>query len=280
MGTSSSNSGTNGNTPIIPSWVDTPSDKKETVPPSKKREESSPSPKRPTIPEKGDKNRFQGARKLFSQYASSNGSDKRSLKGSISKYVTHSLGGSKNASKRMGISKTASVNLLNFLSTASSQGFEKALDSIGLPNLAGKPIDDIFIGLIDHICPSDGAVDIGITRDAYIKTVADLASADVGSLNSLSEEQVKTVFEIFATYTIEARICNDIGTKSISLPTNVDSIVKVQNQLRDFIKGAVADAINREFKKGKGLTQKKTRSFVDKVYRQAFSILEVLGNEE
>ncbi|EPG64648.1 Qat anti-phage system associated protein QatB [Leptospira wolffii] len=280
MGTSNSNSGTAGNTPIIPSWVDTPSDKKETVPRSKKQEESPPSPKRPNIPEKGDNNRFQLARTLFSKYASSNGSDKRSLKGSISRYVSHSLGGSKNASKRMAISKIASVNLLNFLSTTSSNGIEAALDSIGLPNLAGKPIDDIFIGLIDHICPSDGAVDIGITRDAYIKTVADLASENVGSLNSLSEEQIRTVFEIFATYTIEARICNDVGTKSISLPTNVDDIVKVQSQLRDFIKGAVADAINREFKKGNGLTAKKTRSFVDKVYQQAFNILEVLGKEE
>ncbi|EMO56822.1 hypothetical protein LEP1GSC161_2756 [Leptospira santarosai str. CBC1416] len=280
MGTSSSNSGSSGNTPIIPSWIDAPPDKKEPSPAKKKSEEFPPAPKRPVMPEKGLNKRFQGARTLFSKYASSDGSDRRSLKKSISRYVSHSLNGSKNASKRMGISKVAGVNLLNFLSTASATGIEKALTSVGLSNLAGRPIDDIFINLVDYICPSGGTVDIGITRDAYIKTVADLASEDVGSLSNLSEEQIKTFFEIFATYTIEARICNDIGTKSILLPTNVEAIIKVHNQLHSFIKRAVSDAISREYKRGNGLTVGKTHGFVDKVYQQAFNILESLGNEE
>ncbi|EMO55152.1 Qat anti-phage system associated protein QatB [Leptospira noguchii] len=280
MGTSSSNSGSSGNTPIIPSWIDSPTDKKGPIPAGKKSEEFPPAPKRPVIPEKGNSNRFQGSRTLFSKYASSNGLDGRSLKNSISKYVSHSLSGSKNASKRMAIPKITGVNLLNFLSTASATGIEKALNSVGLSNLAGKPINDIFISLIDHFCPSGGTVDIGITRDAYIKTVSDLASADVESLSNLSEEQIKIFFEIFATYTIEARICNDIGTKSILLPTNVEAIIKVQNQLHYFIKRAVSDAISREYKKGNSLTVKKTKSFVDKVYQQAFNILEYLGDEE
>lgn len=279
MGTSSSNSGTAGNTPIIPSWVENPVEpadskhkgKKETIPPS---------PNREPIPESGDNDRFQAARTSFSKYASSNGGDKRSLKNSLSRYVSHSLSGSRNASKRMAISQVAGTKLINFLTSVSSNGIEKTLESYGLSSLRGRPIDEIFVNLVDHICPSDGSVDVGIARDAYIKTVADLAEADINNLDNLSEEQVKTIFEIFATYTIEARICNDIGTKSISLPTNVEGIIKVQRQLRDFIKGTVAHVINREYKKTKGLTVSKARSLVNKVYQQTFSILETLGDEE
>lgn len=113
----------------------------------------------------------------------------------------------------MGASRGAGARLLGFLTDAQTRGGREALRSLNLEELAGRPIAEVFIGLADYICPSAGTVDEGIAREAFIETIIELTTLGVTDLDALTPDQMQTVFELYATHAIEARLCNDIGTK-------------------------------------------------------------------
>lgn len=180
----------------------------------------------------------------------------------------------------MGSSRRSAARLADFLGTVRSEGVAEALRTLDLGALAGQPIEVIFAGLADYICPEGGSIDEGIARDAFIETIVDLADAGIHDLDALSVEQMQTVFEIYATHTIEARICNDIGTKMVSLPASAAAAQRVQDQLHDFIQRAVSDALADASTSIGALSFDKVESFVGEVYQSAFEILQILGDGE
>ncbi|HHQ4527091.1 Qat anti-phage system associated protein QatB [Aeromonas encheleia] len=286
MGTSTAYSGPNGGTPLIPSWLGdapTPTPSGGGAPdslPSPDEGKPPESPNRPPIPKMADPQRFSGARSNFTRFAGSGGSDRASLGRAISSYVSKSTGGSRQAAQRMGSSRAAGSRLLGFLADAQARGVREALRELNLESLAGRPISEIFIGLADHICPGTGTVDEGIARDAYIETVVELASEGLTDLSTFTPEQMQMVFELYATHAIEARILNDIGTKAVMMPASAQVAHRVEQQLRDFIRGGVSDALVREREKSPTLSSERVHAFVDAVYESAFSILQALGEAE
>ena len=112
----------------------------------------------------------------------------------------------------MGSSRGVGAGLVRFLNDASANGVREALRTLNLESLAGRPIEEVFAGLADYICPEGGSIDEGIARDAFVETIADLAGAGITDIDALTPGQIQTVFELYATHAIEARICNDIGT--------------------------------------------------------------------
>jgi len=180
----------------------------------------------------------------------------------------------------MGASRGAGARLLGFLTDAQARGAREALRSLNLEELAGRPIAEVFIGLADYICPSAGTVDEGIAREAFIETIIELTTLGVTDLDALTSDQMQTVFELYATHAIEARLCNDIGTKLITVPNDAQAALRVQGQLRDFIRNGVSDALTAARAETPTLTQDRVNSFVDSVYERAFGILQALGNAE
>lgn len=287
MGTSTAYGGPGGGTPLIPSWLDnetpisppdngTGSDGQQ---PTDSPEPLTP-PNLPPIPTAADPQRFSSARSNFTRFAGSGGTDRASLGRAISKYVSTSSGGARQAAQRMGASRGASVRLLGFLADAQAKGVNEALRSLELESLAGRPITEIFVGLADYICPGAGTVDEGIAREAYIETIVELASEGLTDLNTFTPDQMHTVFELYATHAIEARICNDIGTKAVSMPINAHSAHLVEQQVRDFIRGGVSDALARAQTGTHFLTPEQIQGFVDTIYESAFGILQALGEAE
>jgi hypothetical protein len=121
------------------------------------------------------------------------------------------------AVQRMGASRHAGARLLGFLADAQVGGVREALRSLDFEALAGRPIVEIFIGLADYICPGDGTVDEGIAREAYVETIIELTTEGLTDLSTFTPDQMQTVFELYATHAIEARICNDIGAKVVTM---------------------------------------------------------------
>lgn len=287
MGTSSAYGGPGGGTPLVPSWLgpdggapatpaapDAPpgGDAPAPVPPTP--------PNRPEIPPLADPNRFTGARNNFTRYASSGGTDRVRLGRAVSGYVSTASGGAHQAAQRMGASRRAGAQLLSFLTNTQVHGAREALRALNLEGLAGRPIDEIFVGLADYICPSAGTIDDGIAREAFIETIIELTTLGVTDLDALTPDQMQTVFELYATHAIEARLCNDIGTKLITAPANAQAALRVQEQLRDFIRNAVSDALTEARVETPTLPQDRVQSFVDTVYERAFGILQALGDAE
>ncbi len=180
----------------------------------------------------------------------------------------------------MGASRTTSAGLLNFLSSAAANGTREALRTLKLESLAGRPIQEIFLGLADYICPDGGTVDEGIAREAFIETIADLTEAGITDLDALTLDQIQTIFELYATNAIEARLCNDIGANAVTFPDDVHDALRVESQLHDFIYRSVADALTAARDGLQNLTPDRVLGFVTRVYEQAFGILQSLGEAE
>jgi len=149
-----------------------------------------------------------------------------------------------------------------------------------LENLAGLPINEIFLGMIDYICPDGGNVDEGIARDAFIETIADLAENGIADLGALNPNQMQTVFELYTTHTIENRLYNDVGTKIIQFPSDARAALQIQSQVHDFIRRGVVDALSAGRDKLLSLTQSGIQRFVDQIYEMAFEILRNLSATE
>ena len=282
MGTSNSYGGPNGRNPLVPSWLEPNkgSSNEENDKPSIPQVDSPlEPPELPPIPPACDPVRFSIARNNYSRFARSGGQDRSSLGRAVSKYISRSLGGAKQAAQRMGPSRTVGAKLVNFLTTATNQGVPQALKAFNLQILSGRPIEEVFIGLASYICPEGGTIDESIARDAFIETIADLAENGITSLDGLTSAQIRMIFELYATHAIEERLFNDIGAKTIVLPAN-EEVAKVQELLHDFIRRGVEDALNKAQTTIQSLTLEQAHNFVDDIYEQAFMILQSLGEAE
>lgn len=180
----------------------------------------------------------------------------------------------------MGSARGAGNRLLGFLSDTVTRGATEALRALNLGALVGRPVEEIFLGLADYVCPDGGSIDEGIAREAFIETITDLASAGITDLDGLTADQMQTVFELYATNAIEARLCNDIGAKLIILPSDSRVAARVQAQLNDFIRRGVADALTAARTAAGVLTPDRVLQFVGSVYEQAFGILQTMGDAE
>ncbi len=289
MGTSTAYGGPGGGTPLVPSWLGSDDDAGGPAPPpipptgAPADDPASPvplPPVRPAIPTSADSSRFTAPRSNFTRFAHSGGSDRASLGRAVSGYVSKSSGGARQAAQRMGASRGSGARLLGFLADVQVRGATEALRSLDLEGLAGRPIDEVFMGLADYICPNVGTVDEGIAREAFIETIVDLSTLGVTDLDALSPDQMQTVFELYATHAIEARLCNDIGTKLVTAPADPQVALRVQSQLRDFIRNGVSDALTAARAETPNLTQDRVHAFVDTVYERAFGILQALGDAE
>ena len=305
MGTSSSFGGAGSGTPLVPSWLQDaggaagtaggapvdgggdgaggaqPTPQPGSPPAAAPGAGAPPAPApRPVTPVAGPSARFTAARTAFSKFASSGGSDRRNLGRAVSQYVSTASGGAGRAAQRMGSSQRVGAGLINFLNTAATAGVQQALRSLNLDSLAGRSVEEVFAGLADYICPEGGGIDEGIARDAFIETIADLAGAGITDFDGLTAGRIQTVFELYASHAIEARICNDIGTKLVTLPANSRAAESVQAQLHDFIQRGVSDAVARSGVDIQALTPDTVTRLVGDVYRSGFEILKAMGDAE
>ena len=292
MGTSNSYGGSGGDKPLVPSWLPdggsapppippVPPTVPPTAPPGTNPVPPVPAPPvLPLLPAPGDAARFTPARSNFTRFVTSGGSDRVSLGRAISHYVSTSLGGSGTAARRMGASRQASARLATILSGALANGPREALRSLKLESLAGHPIEEIFLGMMEYVCPEGGTIDDSIAREAFVETIADLAANGLTDFDALTAEQLQTILELYAAHAIEARLCNDIGTKAVTLPSNVAAVENIQKQLFDFVRRSVSDVFMTGLAGVAAMTPDKVVGFVTGVYEQAFAILQSMGEAE
>jgi hypothetical protein len=282
MGTSTPFGGPKAGNPLVPDFVSDgeagpappPADGDGTpeVPPAPPPR---PAPAPPPIP-----NRFRNARRNFTKFATSGGSDRRALGRAVSQYVSQASGGSGPAARRMGSSRGAAARIAGFLGDISARGLQAALATFNLASLAGRPAVDILSALVEHFCPEGGSIDEGIARDAFMETVIDLADAGVTDMANLTPEQMQTVLELYVAHTIEDRIYNDVGIRGVELPADASAAEAVRDQLHGFVLGGVADAFSEADIDFAAIDPNAIGQTIDRIYEAAFDILEALGEEE
>lgn len=298
MGTSNSYGGSGGSKPLIPSWLSDGggSDGSQPTPPppipggdganplpgilpSTNGVGVPAAPRLPAVPPAGDPRRYTAPRSNFTRFVSSGGRDRRSLGRALSQYVSNSSGGSRNAARRMAVSRRSTAQLAGVLNSAVGGNAAVALRSIGLERLAGRPIEEIFLGIMEVVCPDGGAIDDSIAREAFVETIVDLAENGITDFDTLTAAQVQTILELNIAHAIEARLCNDIGAQSITLPQDAKEATEIQAQLFEFVERSVSDAFTAN-QMGTTMTQEQVTRTIDSVYEQAYSILESMAETE
>ena len=306
MGTSNSYGGSGGGKPLIPTWLSDGggSDGPQPSPagPAQKPQQLTPGgdgvanplpailpsvngvnvptpPTRPPVPPAGDPRRYTSARNNFTRFVSSGGRDRKGLGRALSQYVSNSSGGSRNAARRMAVSRRSTAQLAGILNSAIGGNAPAALRSIGLDRLVGRPIEEIFLGIMEIVCPTGGAIDESIAREAFVETIVDLAESGITDFGALTAAQVQTILELNVAHAIEARICNDIGSNSITLPQDAREAADIQVQLFEFVERSVSDAFVAN-QVETTMTQEQVTSTIDSVYEQAYSILQSMAESE
>lgn len=277
MGTSSSYGGPSGASSLVPSWLGTGGGEIAPFPETPESEEDASSFGQG---EAAPAAVYRGARTNFTRFARSGGQDQQALKRAIGQYVSSTLGGSATATRRMGTSVPVGAGLLNLLSTAVERGAPAALRRLDIQQMVGLPIEDIFVELMDRLCPADGSIDSAIAREAFAETIADLAAAEVTDFERLDLDQIRMIFELYVAHSIELRIFNDIGVKGVSVPQDHNAALVVQQQLHEYILGAVKDAMSDKLQNGAQLSEDEIARIVREVYQSAFDIVNTLSSDE
>ena len=270
MGTSTHNGGQKGGTPLVPSWLDQP----DTNPQNESDDNGS------QIPPLGDADRFRAPRGEFTRYINSGGRDRSLGRKSISNYIRNSLGGSSNATQRMGSARNSSAKLLNVAGVFASGGARAVEQYLSIENLSHKTASEAFIAITDFICPDGGPQDEGIARAAYISAIEESPEMVTIRFEDLTSKQIMVIVERTMANAIFNRITNDIGNKIILLPQDraiSDSLIV---QMKDFVKGAVSDAVIGLDIKAGNIRQEDSLRIVDQVYKATFDIMVSAGENE
>ena len=164
---------------------------------------------------------------------------------------------------------------------AFASGGTRAVEQyLSIENLSHKTASDAFIAITDFICPDGGPQDEGIARSAYISAIEE--SPEIASIKfeDLTAEQIMVIVERTMANAIFSRITNDIGNKIILLPQDRTTSDWIIVQMKEYVKGAVSDALaNLDVQIG-NIRQGDSLRIVDQVYKEAFDIMVSAGENE
>ena len=221
--------------------------------------------------------RFRTARRNFSTFARSGGSDRGALRRAVSDYVRSGTQGSANAVRRMGASRNAGGAVLGMFRGFQRDGVEASLRRLNLDRLIGRPAREIFVGLTDVICQNGGPIDEGVARDAWLETVADLDQFGIDDLNALNIDQIQEVFLAFIVHAVETRLFQDIGANGLDIASDLTAIEAFEAQFRDYIRRSVRDSFSSDLRQLADLSDQQIRTIVDRTYRDAWDLLDAWG---
>ena len=284
MGTSGRSGGSGSNTSLVPTFLDEPPEAPLPGGPIQPdggepgADDSGPPTPRPEIETAPVPARFQTARRNFSIFARSGGSDRGALRRAVSDYVRSGTQGSANAVRRMGAARHAGSAVLGMFRGFQRDGVESSLRRLNLDSLIGRPARDILIGLTDVICQDGGPIDEGIARDAWLEMVADLDEFGIEDLNALTIDQIQEVFIAFIVHAVETRLFQDIGANGLNIASDLSAIEAFEAQFKDYIRRSVRDSFSSDLRPLANLSDQQIRTIVDRTYRDAWDLLDVWGD--
>lgn len=259
MGTSTSNRGQNGNTPLVPSWLG-----------------GNDGDQQPGQPLPANPKRFSAPRSNFTRYVNRGGSGGGSLHRATSNYVLNSLGGSQNATTRLGSARNSTARLVSVFNSFVNRGVAETSRDYNLGDIIGRSAPDVLLRIMDFVCPDGGSTDEGIARNSYIEALSTLPGWEDKTIESLTPPEFLAFTEIYIANVIEERLVNDIGNKLFALPDDVAQVERLQGQLKDYIKGAVSDSVSKLNIDIRSIDTSQTKAIVDSIYRIAYDILSEL----
>ena len=294
MGTSTPYRGGRNANPLLPSWLPDGDDASPADPPVPP--EGPPTVPHPTdgVPGPGDPTtpsdpvvpagpqpgapqppRYQAARRSFTAYAKSG--DGRALGRAMRGSVRRAGGGIGRTSRRMASERAATARLAGVLARASTEpgGIREVARQLDLGALADGPIEDLYAGLVDIVCPPNGDLDDAHSREAYLEAVIEMIGRGFGDLERPGIETIRAVLGLYITNAVHLRIVNAIANSLVTLPRDIDEVSALQEGLKDFVRGCVEQALAQA---GDAFPADDLTASIDEFYEQAIGILDAEGD--
>lgn len=234
-----------------------------------------PAPRMPLRSDTSGAGDLSGARGSFSRFARTG--SRSALGSALSNYVRNGTGGARRAARRMGASRATAGSILGIVRDVQRLGAAETLRQFNLPGLAGRPAADVFVAILDFVCPPGGAVDEAIARQAMLETIGDTAEAGVGSFDTLTPAQMQDFFLDFIARSIEGRVMADLGGRSITLPDDVAAVESAQAQLHDFVTGCTRGELSGRLGGVERLSDRDIDAVVNQIYEAAFELVAAAG---
>ncbi|MGE0531769.1 MAG: Qat anti-phage system associated protein QatB [Hyphomonadaceae bacterium] len=193
--------------------------------------------------------------------------------GALSKYVRSGTGGARRAARRMGASRATGARLLGVVRDVGRFGAAETLRRLNLQGLAGQPAADVFLAMLEFLCPPGGAVDEAIARQAMLESIGDLIEAGIVAFDAMTPGQLQSVFLDFIARAIENRVIADLGARSITLPEDVAAVEAMQRQLHDFVSGCTRMQLAQRVTDLEQLSDQDVVRVVDEIYEAAFDLI-------
>lgn len=231
----------------------------------------------PTAPDTSSSGGLGGAKGNFTRFVRSG--DSETLRRAVSQYVRNGTGSASKAARRMGASRGVGKQLLQVIRDIDRDGAATVLQKLNLGHLAGRPAAEVFVELLEGMCPPGGRVDEAIARQALLDAIADLAESDAGSFEEMTAGQLSEFFQGFIIHTIEGRVIADIGKHVVDAPENVVQVEGILDQLHDFVVGCVHGHLAQHFDGLAEKTDQQIADIVEAIYQASFELVSATAGD-
>lgn len=255
MGTSQSSKGSPSGVPMLPPWT--------------------PDTTLPVEPEQlAPRGRFGPANRCLGDFARHNDRDR--LKRGVGHYIQRGLGGSSNATRRMGGTIQSAGSLGSVLySLTTGDVVEAPGGRLDPALLQGADARTVIDAVIEAVCPSDGTLDREASResinDALSEVLVRFPDAD---LLTLSSEQREFAIQEFLAQDVYRRFQLDVGDSICSkAPTLTEGLSRLR-QAKDYIHETIESSIQTLRDEGRTMTSGDITALARDALKEAFDIFE------
>ncbi len=222
---------------------------------------------------------FTGARTAFTRFSRTGSSS--SLGAALAGYVRGGNGrgggggggGARRAAQRMGASRTTASRLLGIVRDIQRGEALNTLQRLDLGQLADRPAAEVFLSMLEFLCPPGGAIDEAISRQAILSAIENLDGAGPTEFDRLTPEQLREFFLDFVARSIEGRVIADIGARGITIAEDVEAIERTHEQLHDFINGCCRAHLSGLLTGIDQLTDREVEQRSNEIYEVAFELI-------
>ena len=188
-------------------------------------------------------------------------------------------GGARRAAQRMGSSRASGAKLLGVVRDFQAIGPVDTLRQLDLEGMANQPASEVFLAMLEFLCPPGGAIDEAISRQAMLEAIGNLDQVAPTAFAQLATEQLREFFLDFIALSIEGRVIADIGARGITLSADIPTVERAHEQLHDFIEGCCRVHLTGLLTGLEALSNRDVEQRSNEIYEAAFSLIADAGED-
>lgn len=217
--------------------------------------------------------RFRGARSSLGTFAR-NG-DSGALARAAGHYSRKGMGGARNVAARMRTSTRAGAGLGSLLQATrerSDPQINQWMDALRATNPSAQTVID---AIVSQILPEGGSVDEESAKDSMAQALSELMVLDPQvDLLTLQDAQIWTLMQLYLGHEACNRMYADIGQLFESARFDPAVVVQRTNEMRSFLKNAVAAQLDTVRQATPNPTRQQLESLLRDAVQTTFTVFE------